>query len=80
MHLSALPYPLGVFVDNAINLIPSPEWSEEQLSEYFDITMTDALSFGLTSIHDADTLPQMRKFFIRYVILVFNQSTLNIPP
>ncbi|KAJ8074808.1 hypothetical protein PM082_019133 [Marasmius tenuissimus] len=57
--------PTGVFVDNAIDLIPAPEWSEEQLSEYFNITMTDALSFGLTSIHDADTRPQMRKFFIK---------------
>ncbi|KAG7087462.1 hypothetical protein E1B28_013428 [Marasmius oreades] len=57
--------PTGIFVDNAIALIPAPEWTESQLSEYFDATMKAALSFGLTSIHDADTLPQMRKFFIK---------------
>ncbi|KAF9260444.1 hypothetical protein L218DRAFT_1002760 [Marasmius fiardii PR-910] len=57
--------PTGIFVDNAISLIPAPEWTEDQLSEYFDATMKAALSFGLTSIHDADTFPQMQKFFIK---------------
>ncbi|ESK93905.1 amidohydrolase 3 [Moniliophthora roreri MCA 2997] len=57
--------PTGVFVDNAISLIPIPEWSEDQIEEYFNVTMKEALKYGLTSIHDADTYPQIRKFFIK---------------
>ncbi|KAK7039215.1 hypothetical protein VNI00_010120 [Paramarasmius palmivorus] len=57
--------PTGVFVDNAISLIPAPEWTEDQIGEYFDATMEEALKYGLTSIHDADTYPQMRHFFIK---------------
>ncbi|KDR78376.1 hypothetical protein GALMADRAFT_266881 [Galerina marginata CBS 339.88] len=47
--------PTGIFVDNAMSLIPTPPWTEAQLSEFFDMTIKEALSFGLTSIHDADT-------------------------
>lgn len=46
--------PTGIFLDNALSLIPLPPWSSSQLTEYFDRTMKDALSVGLTSIHDAD--------------------------
>lgn len=53
----------GVFVDNAMNLIPIPSWSEKQITEFFDMTMKQALSFGLTSIHDADTKPAHIAFF-----------------
>ncbi|KAL0570468.1 hypothetical protein V5O48_011495 [Marasmius crinis-equi] len=55
----------GVFLDNAINLIPLPTWSDAKLEEYFDITMAQALQYGLTSVHDADTLPHMREFFVK---------------
>ncbi|PPQ66160.1 hypothetical protein CVT26_010883 [Gymnopilus dilepis] len=55
--------PSGVFVDNAMSLIPIPPWTETQLSEFFDMTIQEALSFGLTSIHDADTKPAHIEFF-----------------
>jgi hypothetical protein len=46
--------PTGVFVDNAQDLIPAPGWSEKQRRKFFETAMRDALSHGLTSIHDAD--------------------------
>ncbi|KJA17164.1 hypothetical protein HYPSUDRAFT_46693 [Hypholoma sublateritium FD-334 SS-4] len=55
--------PTGVFVDNAMDLIPIPPWSEKQITEFFDMTMKQALSYGLTSIHDADTKPAHIAFF-----------------
>lgn len=45
--------PTGVFVDNAMKLIPAPAWTNEQMEGYFKQTMEEALSNGLTSIHDA---------------------------
>ncbi|KAF9260449.1 hypothetical protein L218DRAFT_907141 [Marasmius fiardii PR-910] len=59
--------PTGIFVDKAATLVSTPEWTKGQLSEYFKATMNTALSFGLTSIHDAWISPQMQKFFIKYV-------------
>ena len=55
--------PSGIFVDNAANLIPFPEWSEETISRYYELTIKEALSYGLTSIHDADTKVNQIKFF-----------------
>ena len=55
--------PTGVFVDNAANLISIPEWSEEAISRFFELTIKEALSYGLTSIHDADTKVNQIKFF-----------------
>ncbi|KAF9450920.1 hypothetical protein P691DRAFT_773575 [Macrolepiota fuliginosa MF-IS2] len=57
--------PTGVFVDNAVDLIPTPPWTENQMEEYFSATMKLALQFGLTSIHDADTKLPMIDFFKR---------------
>lgn len=57
---------LGVFVDNAMNLIPSPPWTHNQMEEYFSATMNLALQYGLTSIHDADTKLPMIDFFKRF--------------
>ncbi|KAE9403745.1 hypothetical protein BT96DRAFT_964408 [Gymnopus androsaceus JB14] len=54
--------PTGVFVDNAMTLIPRPEWTDKQLAQFFDATMKSALSYGLTSIHDADSSPRMINF------------------
>ncbi|KAG6812236.1 hypothetical protein H0H92_003776 [Tricholoma furcatifolium] len=54
---------LGVFVDNAMALIPTPEWDEERLTQFFDLTMKDALAHGLTSIHDAMTTPEQIQFY-----------------
>jgi predicted amidohydrolase YtcJ len=63
----------GVFVDNAMSLISVPPWTERQLLEYFNTTMTEALSYGLTSIHDADSTPQAISFFKKYVNRQFNK-------
>lgn len=53
----------GVFVDNAMNLISIPPRSEMQITEFFDMTMKQALSFRLTSTHTADTKPAHIEFF-----------------
>ncbi|RDB23930.1 putative amidohydrolase YtcJ [Hypsizygus marmoreus] len=55
--------PTGIFVDNAMSLIPTPPWSDKLMSQFFDTAMTDALSHGLTSIHDADSKPDHIAFF-----------------
>ncbi|KAF5352909.1 hypothetical protein D9758_007891 [Tetrapyrgos nigripes] len=55
--------PTGVFLDNAISLIPIPAWTEDRMAEYFETTMAQALSYGLTSVHDADSSPEMIAFF-----------------
>ncbi|PFH49981.1 hypothetical protein AMATHDRAFT_75863 [Amanita thiersii Skay4041] len=55
--------PTGVFLDNAMDLVPNPPWTEEQMSSYFETTMKEALSSGLTSIHDAMSRPEMIHFF-----------------
>ncbi len=65
-----IPY-LGVFVDNAMNLIPLPSWTHNQLEEYFSATMALALQYGLTSIHDADTKLPMIDFFKRSDLSAF---------
>jgi predicted amidohydrolase YtcJ len=57
----------GIFVDNAMSLIPRQPMSESQMLEYFNIAMKDALEHGLTSIHDASTPPEVIKFFKGYV-------------
>lgn len=53
-------------MDNAMDLIPSPPWSEDLMGEFFDLTIEEALSYGLTSIHDADTSPARIDFFRKY--------------
>ena len=55
--------PTGIFTDNAMNLIPSPGWNDETMSRFFALTIKEALSYGLTSIHDADSKVDMIKFF-----------------
>ena len=54
---------LGILVDNAMSLVPLPSLSTEEMSQYFDRTMRDALSVGLTSIHDAQTEPDTIEFY-----------------
>jgi hypothetical protein len=49
-----------------MDLIPIPPWSDTQVAEYADLTIKTALSFGLTSIHDADTRIEHLDFFKRY--------------
>lgn len=49
-----------------MELIPIPDWSENDRAKFFDTTMKDALSVGLTSIHDADSSPEQIAFFKKY--------------
>lgn len=43
-------------------LIKLPEWTEKMLLQYYATAVLEALSFGLTSIHDAATDLLMIKF------------------
>ncbi|KAJ7928481.1 amidohydrolase family-domain-containing protein [Mycena leptocephala] len=55
--------PTGIFVDNAMTLIPRPPWAPEQYVDFFNTAVEEALKFGLTSIHDASTDPDAVAFF-----------------
>ncbi|KAF8583423.1 hypothetical protein K439DRAFT_1661297 [Ramaria rubella] len=55
--------PTGIFVDNAMTLIPRPQWTHEVMKRYFATTMRDAVAHGLTSIHDAGSSPEQIQFF-----------------
>ncbi|TDL26855.1 hypothetical protein BD410DRAFT_782939 [Rickenella mellea] len=57
--------PTGIFLDNAMALIPQPQWDEQDMLKFFATTVQEALANGLTSIHDAWTTPPMIKFFKR---------------
>lgn len=56
----------GVFMDNAQDLVKKPALSETDLERRFAITVEAAISYGLTSIHDAGFDPLSLKFFKRY--------------
>lgn len=58
--------PTGIFVDNAMSLVPVPKWSDDEMELFFKTTMGEALSYGLTSIHDAAARPEYVEFFKRY--------------
>ncbi|KAL5498212.1 hypothetical protein ACEPAH_2342 [Sanghuangporus vaninii] len=55
--------PTGVFVDNAMSLIKPPAWTEKQMLEFYYTAVKEALSYGLTSIHDAGSTTQYINFF-----------------
>ncbi|KZP34268.1 hypothetical protein FIBSPDRAFT_846377 [Athelia psychrophila] len=55
----------GVFMDNAQDLVKRPALSEGDLERRFAITVDDAVSNGLTSIHDAGFDPLSLEFFKR---------------
>ncbi|KAJ7039089.1 amidohydrolase family-domain-containing protein [Mycena alexandri] len=55
--------PTGIFVDNAMMLIPRPPWAPEQYTDFFNTAVAEALKYGLTSIHDASTDPAAVAFF-----------------
>ena len=64
---------LGVFLDNAQDLVPRPPPTEKQLLKRWSIMVKDAHAVGLTSVHDAGFSPISLKFFERlasYVIPV----------
>lgn len=58
----------GIFVDNAMALVPTPPWAPEQYSDFFNIAVAETLKFGLTSVHDAFTDPAAVAFFKGFVI------------
>ncbi|KAK0463225.1 amidohydrolase family-domain-containing protein [Desarmillaria tabescens] len=57
--------PTGVFLDNAMSIVPHPKFSEAELSNFFDITMKMALQYGLTSVHDAAAEPEVIEFLMK---------------
>ncbi|KAG2746404.1 hypothetical protein P692DRAFT_20782464 [Suillus brevipes Sb2] len=57
--------PSGVLLDNAQDLVKRPVPTEQDLLKRFNITVNDALSYGLTSIHDAGFNPISLEFFKR---------------
>lgn len=57
--------PSGVLLDNAQDLVKRPVPTEQDLLKRFNITVNDALSYGLTSIHDAGFNPISLEFFRR---------------
>ena len=62
-----LPQNVGVFMDGAQKYITIPQATESELIKHLDIAARDALSKGLTSIHDAGFKPISLAFFKRYV-------------
>ena len=58
----------GVFVDNAILLIRIPPLSAEQIEAYLSRAMEDALSVGLTSVHDAFVPVEHLEVFKKYAL------------
>ncbi|KAJ6555498.1 amidohydrolase family-domain-containing protein [Mycena sp. CBHHK59/15] len=58
-------HPTGMFLDNAQDIIVQPEPTENDLLRRFSIAVQDAVSLGLTSIHDAGLNPMSLDFFIR---------------
>ena len=53
-------------MDKAQDLVKRPALSEDDLERRFAITVQDAISNGLTSIHDAGFDPLSLQFFKRY--------------
>jgi predicted amidohydrolase YtcJ len=55
----------GVLLDNAQGLVNQPGPSRTDFLRRFNMAVKDALSFGLTSIHDAGLKPESLDFFKR---------------
>ncbi|KAH8831012.1 amidohydrolase family-domain-containing protein [Flagelloscypha sp. PMI_526] len=55
--------PTGILLDNAMSLVPIPETSDERREVYLKRALDKAISFGLTSIHDADVSLADFEFF-----------------
>lgn len=62
MHSSGTGLPLlfatlsiGVSADNAMNLIPAPPWTRDQMKEHLSTNVALALRHGLNNIRNADT-------------------------
>ncbi|KAI9442272.1 amidohydrolase family-domain-containing protein [Lactarius indigo] len=55
--------PTGVFLDNAQFLVTVPPPTHKDLEKRFQLVVEDAVSVGLTSIHDAGFDPRSLEFF-----------------
>ncbi|KAK0198853.1 amidohydrolase family-domain-containing protein [Armillaria mellea] len=62
--------PIGVFLDNAQDLLPIPEPTDEDYERRFSTTVQSALANGLTSIHDAKLDFRQLEFFKRYLLII----------
>ena len=60
-----------------MGLIPAPVWTDEQMSIYYDTTVKEALSYGLTSVHDAASQPHHISYLKRYVYVLFMRAPLE---
>lgn len=69
---------VGVFLDNAQELVKQPPVTEADLLKRFRTAVKDAHRFGLTSIHDAGLDPISLKFFKRYVRKVTVETALYL--
>ncbi|KAJ7755700.1 amidohydrolase family-domain-containing protein [Mycena maculata] len=58
-------HPNGLFLDNAQDIVFQPELTEDDLLRRFSVAVKDAVSFGLTSVHDAGLNPMSLKFFAK---------------
>jgi hypothetical protein len=58
---------IGVFIDNAQELIKKPALTDSDLERRFAVTVNNAIASGLTSIHDAGFDPMSLEFFKRSV-------------
>ncbi|KAG1860354.1 amidohydrolase family-domain-containing protein [Suillus subluteus] len=55
----------GVLLDSAQDLVKRPSPTEQELLRRFNTTVNDALSYGLTSVHDVGFKPVSLEFFRR---------------
>lgn len=67
-----------MLLDNAQHLVKRPVPTEQDLLRRFNITVNDALSYGLTSIHDAGFNPISLEFFRRSIEHPFVKIYLTI--
>ncbi|SJL06176.1 uncharacterized protein ARMOST_09512 [Armillaria ostoyae] len=65
VHLTLTMHHIGVFLDNAQDLLPIPEPTDEDYERRFSTTVQSALANGLTSIHDAKLDFRQLDFFKR---------------
>ncbi|KAJ7434368.1 amidohydrolase [Mycena galericulata] len=57
--------PTGVLLDNAQELLKTPPLTQSDLLQRFTVAFSDALAYGLTSVHDAGLDPASLAFFVR---------------
>jgi predicted amidohydrolase YtcJ len=57
----------GVLLDNAQFLVAVPPPTYKDLEKHFQLVVEDAISYGLTSIHDAGFDPRSLEFFKLWV-------------